>query len=188
MSLHLIKTDNASIVNKVALRKEAIKGLEALRVLDLYAGNNILWSFFDKEKYYGVEIQKGKGKNITADCKKLIESLDLSVFNVIDCDSYGVPFDVIYKILNNKTLKAGTVIIYTAISNRLSGISKQCLKMFNLKNIYDKCHNLITEYSLELFYAMLYKFGISEVEYIESNGNFTKHYGFFAVNRLTAEE
>lgn len=60
--------------------------------------------------------------------------------------------------------------------------------MFNLKNIYDKCHNLITEYVLELFYAMLYNFGISEVEYIESNGNFTKHYGFFTVNKLTAKE
>lgn len=77
----------------------------------------MLWSFFDKEKYYGVEIQKGKGKNITADCKKFIESLDLSVFNVIDCDSYGVPFDVIYKIFNNKTLKAGTVIIYGYIKS-----------------------------------------------------------------------
>ena len=80
MSLHLIKTDNASIVNKVALRKRAVESLDKLRVLDLYAGNNILWSYFDKEKYYGVEIQKGKGKNITADCKKLIDSLDLSAF------------------------------------------------------------------------------------------------------------
>ncbi len=62
MSLHSIKTDNASIVNKVALRKRAVESLDKLRVLDLYAGNNILWSNFDKEKYYGVEIQKGKGK------------------------------------------------------------------------------------------------------------------------------
>ncbi len=185
MSLHLIKTDNASIVNKVALRKRAVESLDKLRVLDLYAGNNILWSYFDKEKYYGVEIQKGKGKNITADCKKLIDSLDLSAFNIIDCDSYGVPFDVIYKLFNNKTLKDGTIIIYTAISNRLSGISRQCLDMFNLKKIYDKCHNLITEYAFELFYAMLYDFGVKEVSYMESIGNFTKHYGYFTVNGLT---
>lgn len=49
-------------MNKVALRKRAVESLDKLRVLDLYAGNNILWSNFDKEKYYGVEIQKGKGK------------------------------------------------------------------------------------------------------------------------------
>lgn len=188
MNLHLIKTDNASIVNKVALRKRAIESLNTLRVLDLYAGNNVLWKYFEKEKYYGVEIQKGKGKNINADCKKLIQSLDLSVFNVIDCDSYGMPFDVIYKLFNNKTLKKGTIIIYTAISNRLSGLSRQCLDMFKLKNIYDKCHNLITAYSLELFYAMLYDFGVKEVQYLESLGNFTKHYGFFTVERLTARE
>ena len=57
MSLHLIHTDNASLANKIELRKRAVDSLQSLRVLDLYAGNNTLWSHFDKEKYFGVDIR-----------------------------------------------------------------------------------------------------------------------------------
>lgn len=184
MSLHLIKTDNTSIADKVALRKKATEHLSSLRVLDLYAGNNVLWGSFEKERYYGIDIEKGKGKNLHADSKRVIASLDLSDFNVIDCDSYGIPFDVIYKLFNNPTLKEGTVIIYTAITNRLSGISRECMKMFNLQKIYAKCRNLASSRALELFHGMLYKFGVREVTFYEIVENFVKQYGFFIVGEL----
>lgn len=148
-------------------------------MLDLYAGKNILWSYFDKERYFGVDIEKGKGKNLTADAKKAVRSLDLSQFNVIDCDSYGIPFEVIYNILNNETLLPETVIIYTAITNRLSGLNKECLEMFGLQKIYSKSHNLIAKYAIDLFHAMLYKMGIGEIIHYDVMENFQKEYGFF---------
>ena len=116
MNLHSIQTDNARLANKIALRRRATADLDRLRVLDLYAGRNLLWSYFDKEKYFGVDIQQNKGQNLTADSRRIVETLDLSAFNVIDCDSYGIPFDVLYKLLQNDTLQDGTVILYTAIT------------------------------------------------------------------------
>ena len=181
MSLHLIKTDNASLATKIELRKRAVSSLPALRVLDLYAGNNTLWSHFDKEKYFGVDIEQGKGQNLTADCKRIVQSLDLSEFNVIDCDSYGIPFDVIVKIFKNKTLQNGTAIIYTAITNRLSGLNLECLRMFGVRKIYKKCHHLIVEKALDMFYGMLYNYGVRVVCFLEVTGNFTKHYGYFTI-------
>jgi hypothetical protein len=170
------------VADKVYLRRCATENLDALRVLDLYAGENVLWSHFETERYYGVEIVKGKGKNLHADCKRLIESLDLSGFNVIDCDSYGIPFEVILKIFNNKTLQKGTVIIYTAISNKMSGISRECLKMYNLERMYKKAATLISAKAHELFYAMLEKYGVRVVYCYQIFGSFEKHYGYFTVD------
>lgn len=179
MNLHSIQTDNARLANKIALRHRATADLDRLRVLDLYAGRNLLWSYFDKEKYFGVDIQQNKGQNLTADSRRIVETLDLSAFNVIDCDSYGIPFDVLYKLLQNDTLQDGTVILYTAITNRLSGLNLGCLQMFGLRKIYAKCHGLIASKALDMFYGMLYNCGVRRVTYLEVKASFIKHYGYF---------
>lgn len=165
--------------SKIELRRRATERLPVLRVLDLYAGSNLLWSPFEKEKYFSVDIQKGKGCNLRADSKRIIGGLDLSQFNVIDCDSYGIPFDVMQRLFQNKTLGEGTIIIYTAITNRLSGLNAGCLHMFGVRNIYRKCPSLIAADALDMFYGMLYNNGVRKVTYYETQGGFTKHYGYF---------
>ena len=181
MKVHSIKTDNTSAPDKVFLRRCAVEGLESIRVLDLYAGENVLWSHFETQRNFGVEIVKGKGKNLHADCTRVIDSLDLSGFNVIDCDSYGIPFELMMKIFKNKTLQKGTVIIFTAISNKMSGVSKECLKMFNLERIYKKSMSLVAGMAIDLFYAMLEKHGVRVIYYYTVKKAFTKHYGYFVV-------
>lgn len=180
--VHQEKVDNTSVPDKVFLRQQATKHLKHLKILDLYAGENVMWSHFNTDRYYGVEIIKGKGKNLNADCKRVIGSLDLSDFNVIDCDSYGIPFDVLLKIFENKTLKRGTTIIYVAISNRLSGVNKECLKMFGLEDMYKKSQVLVAAKAIELFYAMLERQGVEVLYYYKINDNFAKHYGYFIVD------
>jgi len=123
------KTDNKSVGNKVFLRRKATEQLGALSVLDLFAGNNVLWRNIDTERYYGVELVPGKGANLTADAKQAIESLDLSAFNVIDCDSYGIPFEICRKLLENPSVQSGTVILYTAITNDFTQLPNLCLDM-----------------------------------------------------------
>jgi len=179
---HSTKTDNASIADKLFLRKEATKKLSALRVLDLYAGENILWGNVQTKRYYGIELVSGKGKNLCGDNRRIVESLNLSDFNVIDCDSYGIPYDVILKIFQNKTLKKGTVIIYTAISNKMSALSKECVHMFRIEALYKKSPTLVRAKGLELFYAMLEKQGINVIYYYKEKTTFDKHYGYFVVN------
>jgi len=181
LKVHSIKTDNHNIWQKVKLRKQAVKNLNSINVLDLFAGNNTLWSYIKTNRYYGVEKEKNKGKNLTADNMRIIKSLDLSNFNVIDCDSYGIPFNQIYEIFKNTTLKKNTVIIYTCITNKMSGLNKECLKMFNLSKIYKKVKTLLNSYAIELFYGMLYKNGIKKIKEFEINTTFIKKYGYFKV-------
>lgn len=169
------------MADKVFLRRRATEGLRELRVLDLYAGNNVLWRNFDTARYYGVEIIPGKGSNLNADCRRVIASLDLSGFNVIDCDSYGVPFDVIEAIFANSTLAAGTVVIFTAISNKMSGISRRCLDMFGLSALSKKARTPVNGLGIELFYAALENWGVREVHRYRVRGSYDKHYGYFVV-------
>ena len=182
MKAHSISTDNASVKNKLKLRKEAVKNLKELKVLDLYAGKNVLWNHFDKARYFGIEKEKGKGRNLYGDNIKVIPSLDLSDFNVIDCDSYGIPVQVIDELYKNPTLKKGTIIIYTAISNSMSSLSITLLEKYNMRKMFRKCESLLSNKSHELFYGFLYDLGVRQVrEYQEESKNFVKRYGYFIV-------
>jgi hypothetical protein len=178
---HSIKTDNACAASKINLRKMATAGIENLKVLDLFAGKNKLWSSFDCKTYYGVEKEKGKGKNLYADNLKVIPSLDLSRFNVIDVDSYGIPANQIEALYNNPTLKAGTVIIYTCITSKLSALNKTITKMFNIDKIYSKCPVLFNSLAVELFYGMLSEYGVEKVTEFQVKTSFDKHYGYFTI-------
>ena len=64
MSPQPTKTDNKSIANKIFIRKEAIKNLKQVRVLDLFAGRNVLWSNIKTDKYFGIDIATNKGKKL----------------------------------------------------------------------------------------------------------------------------
>ena len=79
-----IKTDNKSIYDKIFIRKQAILGLTHVRVLDLFAGRNVLWNNIVTEDYFGIDREKYKGKNLVADSHKIFDSLDLRNFTVID--------------------------------------------------------------------------------------------------------
>ena len=92
---HSAYTDNDGIGQKIALRKKAIDGLDQICVLDLFAGQNLIWSKIKTDSYIGIEKQRGKGKNICADNRDVIPGIDLSKFTVIDCDAYGIPYEQI---------------------------------------------------------------------------------------------
>ena len=181
MNLHSTKTDNAHIESKINLRKLATKGLDELRVLDLFAGENKLWASFEKARYYGVEKVKGKGANLHTDNIRVIQSLDLSDFNVIDVDSYGIPANQIYELYQNDTLQKGTIIIYTCITNKMSGLNKCILDLFHLRDIYAKSKTIINGHAVEMFYGLLYSLGVRKVCEYEIKSAYEKHYGFFVV-------
>ena len=183
LNLHSIRTDNFDILSKINLRREATENIKdgKIKVLDLFAGENKLWKNFQKEKYFGVEKEKGKGKNLYGDNIKIIPTLDLSQFNVIDCDSYGIPYEQIFLIFKNKTLCKNTVVLYTCITNRMSNMSKLCIQRNNLDKIYKKTRTIMNGKSIAYFYNLLIENGINVVREYEIKSNFIKKYGYFII-------
>lgn len=177
------KTDNKSIANKIYIRKEAIKDLREIKVLDMFAGRNVLWNNIKTDRYFGIDINAEKGKNLSADARQVLDSIDLSSFNVIDCDSYGIAFDIYKKLLTNKNLKNGTIIFYTLITNEFTKIQNEAKKEFNFKHLYNKAPSLFNARAIKFFYEMISSYGIKEVNFYAIRDNFEKHYGYFIVNK-----
>ena len=151
MIAHSIKTDNANISHKVYLRRLATKDLPELRVLDCFAGENRIWKNFETSKYYGIEKVKGKGANLNADNERVLASLDLSQFNVIDFDSYGIPCNVMQIAFDNPSLRHGTVIIYTCIGNAMSRLPKSIVRSLGIERMYTKAPSLFNKHGDEYF-------------------------------------
>lgn len=178
---HSVYTDNQNLAKKVALRKQAIQGLKEVNVLDLFAGENLIWSCLKTDRYFGIDAEKGKGKNLNVDNRRVIPVLDLKAFNVIDCDAYGIPYEAISLLFKNKSLQKGTVIIFTCISGVLNRICVQALKDFNLQESYKKTRVLYNKYSRDMFFEMLRQNGVKKIISYTEDQVMKKEYGYFIV-------
>ena len=175
-------TDNAHLASKVALRRRAIAGLDHVRVLDAFAGYNTLWKDIPKERYYGIEMTPGKGKNLHADNLKVLPSIDLSDFTVIDLDSYGSSIPQLKAVISNSSLKPGTVILFTEIHANRSSIPLQMLPEA-LRPYYRDCPLLFAKFSDTLFKLAFSDLGITSwVGYHIREGNYDKTYGYFTMS------
>ena len=180
------KTDNAHVWLKVAVRREAIAALTDVRVLDCFAGNNVLWKEIKPDYYLGLEKVKGKGsRNIHGDNLRLIPSLDLSRYNVIDLDAYGIPGAQLIALLRNKTLPDNVVVVYTGITNAVSGGQKKMIQAAGVPyEAYRKCPTLWNKKMLDLWYFLLFKIGVEKVNRVVVKENsYEKHYGYFVLNK-----
>lgn len=99
---------------------------------------NVLWHNIKTDKYFGIDIEINKGNNLNADTRKVFDNLNLSEYNIIDCDSYGIAFDLYKKILTRKDVRDGTIIFYTAITNEFTKIQNESKKVI-CKNYFSAC-------------------------------------------------
>lgn len=180
--------DNQNVAHKVHIRRLVTKELDKVSVLDLFAGRGVVWSRVGFDEYTGVEVKRGKNRNenvILGDNRKVIPTLDLSRYNVIDCDSYGVPADQIALLYENGTMRSGTTVLYTCISNKVSTMPSSLQDYAGIRGeLYHKAQTLFNGHSIPLFFDFLASMGVSRVwEYEEPvvYGGYVKKYGYFIV-------
>jgi len=137
MSNRQIKTDNSRLNIKIKMRLD--KTNDGDIVLDCFHGKGVIWDIIKKHKnieVYGIEKEKNKGRiALYGECEKVIPSLDLSCYNIIDCDAWGIPYKAIKAVLKNHTLKKGTVIFYTFIQAGMGIINKELLQYTGVKKL-----------------------------------------------------
>lgn len=176
-------TDNQNIRHKLYLREMATSGLRERNVLDLFAGKKEIWSRLEHSTYLGVDKKKARADGVVmADNRKVIPTLDLSKFNVIDLDSYGIPSEQIRLLFENGTMCDGTVVIYTLITNKLVVMPNNLRKYAGISDMYNKSSTLFCGHSEALFYDWLASMGVKSVrEYSEPSSQYSKRYGYFIV-------
>jgi hypothetical protein len=92
------KTDNANLSSKLALRRAMLSKHHAdgdIRVFDCCQGSGVIWTELRREfalrSYWGVDVKQKKGR-LKIDSRKVICQPGLKC-NVIDIDTYGMPWD-----------------------------------------------------------------------------------------------
>jgi hypothetical protein len=179
------RTDNSRESIKVKIRKEGTKN--NMVILDCYHGKGVIWNTIKKQKnikVIGIEKDKGKGYgSIYGECEKVIPSLDLSKYQIIDFDAWGSPYKSIKAMFLNESLKKGTICFYTFIQTGMGTCQKALLNYIGIKDtMYKKCPTLFRNHGFIAFKEFLRVHGIKEItdyNFIETGS--TKHYGMFKI-------
>lgn len=170
---------------------EAISGLDKVDVLDCFAGKSLLWTDLPHDGYDAIEMEVGKNPfAIEGDNTRIIPSLDLSRYTVIDLDGYGVPYAQLKELFENRTLMPGTRIIYTVIFSKTRNTSlPPVCKEFNFPRILASHPKLAYPYHDDIWDGMLWNRGIRTTrEFTLNDGTaFCKRYGWFIVPDYTID-
>jgi hypothetical protein len=122
--------------DKVRLRLNNLPGKDNLCVLDAYSGDDRNWTKIKQlssKKINVIAMDKKDKKNkiyFKGDNIKFLQSIDLSVFDIIDLDAYGIPFtqlDIVLDYFNKKAEHNGCYIFLTFIQTLIGVIPKKLL-------------------------------------------------------------
>jgi hypothetical protein len=178
-----LKTDNSYFNEKVQLRLDCIKGKKCISVLDCFSGTGRLWQSVkskSKVKILITQIEKEPGKNkmaLPGDNLKYLKSIDLSKFDIIDLDAYGIPIAQL-NILFDRNYKG--IVIVTAIQSMLGSLPKKLLyELGYTKQMIDKIPTLFNRNGIDKLKNYLYLHSIQSIE-----GYFIdrKNYFYFNLN------
>lgn|GEM_PF-428656 len=180
------KTDNDFLGDKILLRADNLpcaQNEHELHVLDCFGGRGIVWA--------GVERKTGKKIRRTAIDKRddlidfhmhgdnvsVMRGLDLSVYDVIDLDAYGVPIDQLEAIFASGF--KGRVFV-TMIQTMTGAIPKKMLIDLGFPGeITKKAPSLPARKGWALMKEWLALKGVKKITHRSKN---RKHYFFFNVN------
>lgn len=169
------QTDNSFFKQKIKLRKLVIELIQGdVFLLDCYAGTGKLWSQIKhqskKINYIGIEKEKRKNKSLSVmegDNLKYLKNLDLSLFNLIDLDAYGIPFEQIETIMNSNF--SGYIVV-TYIWKAQGRLHNSMLEKLGYnQNMIEKCPTLFSRDHKKKIKLILSHYGVKKISLIEKN-------------------
>lgn len=180
--------DNSASASKRALRDDAVRevcGNTPPRVLDAFAGYGLMWRDVRTAKYLGFEKDKKKRTPgvMNVDNLKMLASLDLSEFDVIDLDSYGVPEKQLAAIFDNGTYRIGSAIVYTFIETAQKRMPSILARNIGCEDINNAAPMLAANLCEESFYDYLRRFAEKRREITIIANASRKHYGYVIVDK-----
>ena len=135
-------TENSHLRTKVRLRLELIDkiGKDKIHVLDAFAGQGLVWKEIQRQRpelqvtTVGIEKRKYVNPNvIMGDNRKAMKGMDLTVFDIIDLDAFGCPWEQ----LTIAAQRAPYVpVVLTHISVTLGPVPKGLLKAAGLPSAW----------------------------------------------------
>ena len=176
-----MKTDNSFLSQKVDIRSDVVRMVSSPRVLDCYSGNGDMWTRVNSRltiTRIEKEPNKCKYPHLLGPNEKFLRSLNLSDYDIIDLDSYGIPFEQL-EILFKKKYSGYVILTFCQI-----GIRQLPKKMCNIlgytDSMYSACKTLICRDGMKKMKAYLHLRGVSEIiGYFNLGNPGTRNYFWF---------
>lgn len=191
-----IKQHSSHFPEKIKLREMALleTGKDRIQVLDCFHAEGRIWDTIKRRNpdieitVIGIEKERTKkSQNFVfyGDNVKVIKSIDLSAYDLIDLDAYGCCWKQLDSVFKNGTASQGTPIIYTQIAIRQNGVYHDVYDLFGLRPIARACPSIlhpVTNLRSHLHGALAARQVKTVKEYVfRENG--TKIYGYFVLGQ-----
>ena len=131
MSKQATKTNNdlSLIENKIRLRLMSLPDKKEINILEAFGGEGVLWKEVKKRtdkkiNILSIDKEKYKKVNLQGDNIKFLKGFDLSIYDIIDLDSYGSPSNQL-DILFQKGYKG--IVHCTFIQSMMGVVNKNIL-------------------------------------------------------------
>jgi len=174
-------TDNSYFFDKVMLRINHLPEKRQINVLDAFSSTGKIWNEIKStsEKTINVtriDIAKRQGVYLKGDNIKFMKMLDLSSFDVIDLDAYGVPFKQLEIIFKSKYQG---VVFVTYIQTMFGILPMDMLEKIGYKKqMVRKVKTIFTKYGMEKMKQYIAFNGVKKI-WLRSEGK--KNYFFFRI-------
>lgn len=103
------KTDNASLPSKIAIRRWLLSrmGFEEVWVLDTCTGLGKIWSAMEEHvtirQWTRCDVKPRRAGTLAMSAAEAVQAFPLAVYNVIDIDPYGEPWEAFHLALGRLT-------------------------------------------------------------------------------------
>ena len=178
----MAETDNSFLGDKVEMRANHLpKSKGEVRVLDCFHGSGLIWAGVSRHTNKKISVLAMEKKEIydfhlPGDNISYLMSIDLSRFDVIDLDAYGVPYEQL-KIIFERGFR-GTVFA-TFIQSVYGSINHHLLTDLGFTEIMiNKSPAILYKRGWEYFMQWLASHGVTDI-FHRSKGR--KHYLGFIV-------
>ena len=166
----VIKVDNSFLRLKIKLRIDHLPKKNTINVLDAFGGDQVIWSEIKrllpekKINVLGIEKKQTAKIMLRGDNLKFLKAMDLSKFDVIDLDAYGIPYKQL-KILFKKKL-TDKIIYVTFIQTIVGALPYSMLEEIGIpKRFIRKIPTLFFKNGLTKFKKYLAIQGVKVIYY-----------------------
>jgi len=176
-----LKTDNSFLKHKIKLRYDFLPDKKNINVLDCFHGSGKIWNavkiLSDKNiNIVSLDVLKNSNSTIKCDNLKILKShIDLNQFDIIDLDTYGIPFKQLEVLFDRKYTG---IIFVTFIQTMYGMLPINFLKKIGIsKSMLKKCPSLFCKNSLEKMCLYLCSYNIKYIY-----GYFFDRKNYFVIN------
>lgn len=185
MSSQTIKTNNdpKAFEHKVQLRLNSLPEKQDIKVLECFGGEGLLWKEVIKRSdknisVLSIDIKKYDRFQLQGDSLKVLKTLSLNHFDIIDLDSYGIPFAHMQIVFQKRY---SGIVHCTVIQSMMGNLPNGLMDYYGYsKGMIKKCRTLLSKNGIDKFLSYIASKGVTNIQIYKQD---RKNYFWFYLHK-----